>query len=101
MDAAGAARLQWRLEQQAHWRQAASVRDGTQPSVDPDGEQLERLEPELRIYTAYLRHGEVARACKRLVGGAWISGAYTEAADDQARGTRTAARQLTPAGSSG
>lgn len=79
MDAAGAERLRWRIEQQEHWRQAASVHDGRQPRTDPDIEQLERIDDGIRIYDTRVMHGALVRSCKRLVDGLWINGTLTEA----------------------
>jgi hypothetical protein len=78
VDAAGAERLRWRIEQQQHWRQAAAVLDGRQPSTDPDLEQLETVHDAIRLYnTRMTRQGEV-RMCKRLVDGVWEHGSLVE-----------------------
>jgi hypothetical protein len=66
MDAAGARALRRRIVQQAHWRQAAAVRDGRQPGVDPDLATLRELHRGERIY-----EDEVGPFVKRLIGGAW------------------------------
>jgi len=71
VDAAGAQKLHWRIEQHQHWRQAQSVLDGRQPSVDPDLETLETFGDDLRVYKPRVRGGEVVQVCKRLVDGVW------------------------------
>ncbi len=71
MDIAGAQELRKRIEQQQHWRQADAVRDGRQPPVDPDHEQLEHLGEDIRVYAPRLMHGDYVYACKRLVNGVW------------------------------
>jgi len=74
VDAAGARRLQWRIEQQQHWRQAQAVLDGRQPSIDPDLNDLEQLGDGLRIYSTRATREGVVRLCKRLVDGVWEHG---------------------------
>ena len=74
MDAAGAAKLRWRIEQQQHWRQAPAVVDGRQPSVDPDMEELVSVGDGLRLYAERRTSEGVLRMCKRLVEGVWENG---------------------------
>lgn len=69
MDATGAEALRWRMEQQAHWRLADAVRDGRQPAVDPDGEELVKLGTDFRLYAAWSASGRRVR--KRLADGLW------------------------------
>jgi hypothetical protein len=83
MDPAGASKLQSRLEQQAHWRQADAVRDGRQPATDPDSEQLERIDEGLRVYGPQISHGVRARRCKQLVDGVWVSGTIAEPGESE------------------
>ena len=71
MDAAGAAKLRWRIEQQQHWRQAQAVLDGRQPSVDPDMEALVSVGDGIRIYAERNTSEGPLRMCKRLVDGVW------------------------------
>jgi hypothetical protein len=71
VDAAGAEKLRWRIEQQEHWRRAQAVLDGRQPSVDPDLEALEMFEADLRVYASRMRGSNEVRLCKRLVDGVW------------------------------
>jgi hypothetical protein len=78
MDAAGAETLRWRIEQQQHWRQAQAVLDGRQPSVDPDQNDLETFEGDLRIYSSRSTRDGTVRLCKRLVDGAWQHGTVDE-----------------------
>ena len=85
MDAAGAERLRWRIEQQEHWRQAEAVRDGRQPSVDPDLYELESLENGLRLYSPRMTRDGLMRLCKRLVDGVWEHGMLDESHDAGAR----------------
>jgi hypothetical protein len=66
MDVSGAEALRLRIEQQRHWRQAAAVRNGDQPPVDPDSHALRELRGGERLYGA-----EPGGFVKRLVGGAW------------------------------
>ena len=63
MDANGARQLQKRLEAHEHWCQAEAVRDGRQPSTDPD--VLEFIE--IRDGVRHYREG----LTKTLVDGAW------------------------------
>ena len=58
--------LQLRLEQQRHWELAIAVRDGHQPSVDPDLSRLIELGSGQRVYS-----GVSEPFVKRLVAGAW------------------------------
>jgi hypothetical protein len=74
VDAAGAASLRWRIEQQQHWRQAQAVLDGRQPSVDPDMEQLVSVAEGIRIYSEPRTSEGHLRTCKRLVEGVWQHG---------------------------
>ena len=71
MDAAGAQKLQWRIEQQQHWRQAQAVADGRQPTVDPDLESLESFGDDVRMYAPRVRGVNAVRVCKHLVDGVW------------------------------
>lgn len=73
MDAAGAQKLQWRIEQQQHWRRAEAVADGRQPAVDPDHDALETFGGDLRVYAGRVRGVTEVRVCKRLVDGMWES----------------------------
>jgi hypothetical protein len=63
MDARGAEHLRRRIEQHQHWRQAQAVRDGLQPAMDPDADELVELRDKIRIYRD--------RHTKRLVNGWW------------------------------
>jgi hypothetical protein len=72
--------LNARLQQQAHWRQAAAVQGGEQPATDPDGGELEELRDGLRLYRVREQHRDVVdgrrvlvtqRLTKRLVDGRW------------------------------
>ena len=58
--------LQIRLEQQRHWELADSVRDGEQPSIDPDSHRLIELRTGVRLY-----RGDAGTFVKRLVDGSW------------------------------
>jgi hypothetical protein len=79
MDAAGAELVRRRIEQQEHWLQADSVREGRQPRVDPDRDTLEEIGDGVRLYGLTIRHDLIGglhevvtgRVCKRLVGGTW------------------------------
>lgn len=71
MDAAGAETLRLRLEQQRHWSQAEAVRDGRQPRVDPDIDELEELSDGIRRYSVRRAGAGARRMCKRLVDGMW------------------------------
>ena len=81
MDAAGAAKLRWRIEQQQHWRQAPAVKDGRQPSVDPDMEELVSVGEGLRIYSERRTSEGVLVLCKRLVEGVWENGTLEQSFD--------------------
>ena len=81
MDAAGAEKLRWRIEQQQHWRYAEAVLDGRQPSVDPDLAELEEFGEGLRIYSPRLTRNGRARVCKRLIKGVWELGMVDEGLD--------------------
>ena len=74
MDAAGAATLRWRIEQQEQWRLADAVLDGRQPAVDPDIEDLVTFERGLRIYVGRKMRDRATHLCKRLVDGVWENG---------------------------
>jgi hypothetical protein len=87
VDAAGADKLRWRLDQQEHWRQAQAVLDGRQPAIDPDLAELEEFGDELRLYSS--RPG-AARLCKRLVDGTWEIGVI----EDPFEADRTPAAQV-------
>ena len=78
MDPAGAENLRVRLAQQAHWQEAEAVRDGRQPSIDPDSSELVRVESGMRIYAEQVIHGARVRHCKRLIDGVWVSGTIAE-----------------------
>jgi len=71
VDAAGAAKLRWRIEQQQHWRQAQAVLDGRQPSVDPHMEELVSVGDGIRIYEERQSSEGKLRLCKRLIDGVW------------------------------
>jgi hypothetical protein len=81
VDAAGAAKLRWRIEQQQHWRQAPAVQDGRQPSVDPDMEELVSVGDGIRVYAQRRTSEGVLRLCKRLVEGVWENGTVDESFD--------------------
>lgn len=78
MDAGGAEALRWQLEQQAHWRGAEAVLDGRQPAVDPDRDELMRMEDGMRVYEARIVRGHLVHLCKRLIDGVWINGTLAE-----------------------
>ena len=82
MDTNGARHLAVRIAQQQHWELAQAVRDGRQPSSDPDGEQLEALGDGCRIYASEVTNGAtgptVERFLKTLVEGRWEFAAYDE-----------------------
>src|SRR5207302_8416151 len=59
--------LQARLQQQAHWRQAAAVQGGEQPATDPDAYELEELRDGLRLYRVREQHREVVEGRRVLV----------------------------------
>ena len=67
MDGGASTALQLRIEQQRQWELAASVRDGSQPSVDPDTHRLVEIRKGERVY----RGAEGSRFVKRLTGGTW------------------------------
>lgn len=71
VDAAGAETLRQRLEQQLNWRSAEAVRDGRQPSIDPDIDDLEEMQDDVRLYAARRGSGGARRMCKRLIDGLW------------------------------
>jgi hypothetical protein len=66
--------LRRRLEEQEHWRKADSVRDGRQPRVDPDKDELVMLGDDIRVYSLVRTRGPARRWCKRLVDGIWQYG---------------------------
>ena len=68
MDALGAQHLRRAIAQQRHWRQAAAVRDGRQPTRDPDVAELVDFSGMRRSYRS--RDGAVFE--KRLFDGCWI-----------------------------
>jgi hypothetical protein len=84
VDAAGAAKLRWRIEQQQHWRQAPAVQDGRQPSVDPDMEELTMVGDGLRVYAERRTSEGVLRMCKRLVNSVWENGTLEPSFDASA-----------------
>jgi hypothetical protein len=79
MAIAGAEVLRFRIAQQEHWRQARSVRLGSQPVFDPDGHLLESCGTAVRVYREQrvfqVVEGRKAlvirRLHKHLVDGAW------------------------------
>jgi hypothetical protein len=79
MDIEGARILSERIAQQQHWAQAAAVREGRAPSIDPDAHRLTELRDGLRIYDSETgttridgRTAKLTRVyCKRLVDGEW------------------------------
>ena len=83
MDAAGAEKLRWRIEQQQHWRHAQAVLDGRQPSIDPDLAELEEFGDELRLYSSRLTRNGTTRVCKRLVDGVWELGMVEDGLDPE------------------
>jgi hypothetical protein len=67
MDAAGAAALQARLDQQRHWQLARAVQEGRQQRADPDMHALLEFRGDERLY-----HDEHdGPFVKRLIDGAW------------------------------
>ena len=66
MSLEGATALQLRLEQQRHWQLATAVRNGKQPSIDPDSHALVELRSNERVYTA-----PTGPYSKRIIAGAW------------------------------
>jgi hypothetical protein len=81
VDAAGAEKLRWRIEQQEHWRQAQAVIDGRQPNIDPDLNDLTDFGAGLRVYSARVTRDGVIQLCKRLVDGVWEHGTIESAFD--------------------
>jgi hypothetical protein len=71
MDARGAEHLRRRIEQHQHWLQAQAVREGLQPALDPDADDLVEIRDELRIYRD--------RQAKQLVDGWWHAHVQREA----------------------
>ena len=94
VDAAGAAKLRWRIEQQQHWRQAPAVQEGRQPSVDPDMEELVSVGDRLRVYTERRSSEGVLRLCKRLVDGVWENGTLEPDFDLSGLANRDASEQV-------
>jgi hypothetical protein len=94
VDAAGAATLRWRIEQQQHWRQAQAVLDGRQPSVDPHMEELVSVGEGIRIYDERHGSGRRLRLCKRLVDGVWENGSLDDEAELGSTLARDAAEQV-------
>ena len=84
VDAAGAEKLRWRIEQQQHWRLAQSVLDGRQPSIDPDQNDLVEIGDGVRIYSTRVTRDGVVHLCKRLVDGVWEHGTILERLESQA-----------------
>jgi hypothetical protein len=89
VDAAGAQKLRWRIEQQQHWRQAQAVLDGRQPSIDPDLNDLTEFGDGVRLYSSRSTRDGMVRLCKRLVEGIWEHGTI-EATFDPRTSTTTA-----------
>src|SRR5690348_14289050 len=94
VDAAGAAKLRWRIEQQQHWRQAQAVLDGRQPSVDPDMEELVSVGDGIRIYSERKTSEGQLRLCKRLVEGVWETSTFDEELQTGATLGREATKQV-------
>jgi hypothetical protein len=94
VDAAGAAKLRWRIEQQQHWRQAEAVLDGRQPSVDPDMEELVSVGDGIRIYAERDTSDGRLRLCKRLIEGVWEHGTLDPAFDDAGTHAREISEQV-------
>jgi hypothetical protein len=69
VDVQGAEALRQRIlaQEQWHWRQAESVRDGRAPATDPDVDFLVSCEPGLRVY----QQGSGRLLVKRLDEGWW------------------------------
>jgi hypothetical protein len=86
VDAAGAASLRWRIEQQQHWRQAEAVLNGRQPTVDPDMDDLVSLGDGIRVYSERFTSDGRMRLCKRLVNGIWEHGTIAESFDPKVPG---------------
>ena len=94
MDASGARILHRRIAER-QWSLAEAVREGRQPSVDPDASALEVVDGDVRIYRAETvsmvvdgRPATVRRhRTKRLVDGTWESSFvvdHAESVDDPA-----------------
>jgi hypothetical protein len=109
VDAAGAAALRRRLEEQQHWSQAQAVRDGRQPLVDPDRDELEQLGDGFRLYRFRGAGGRLVR--KSLAGEFWHAeaigpadgrgpsrpqGACSAATTDEARRGTTVSDEAAP-----
>ena len=93
MDAAGAGKLQKRIEEHQHWRQAEAVRDGRQPAADPDAQELEEIGDGIRLYgweeqsTTDSGAATVSfRVVKRLADGRWERDEMMEDPDDRPGG---------------
>jgi hypothetical protein len=79
MDANGARELERRIREQEDWRRADAVRQGEQPSRDPDAGELEEIRDGVRRYGSETREeivdGQTVtvthQLCKRLRGGRW------------------------------
>jgi hypothetical protein len=79
MDASGARELERRIQEQEDWRRADAVRQGEQPSRDPDAAELEEIRDGVRRYGRETREEIVDgqpvtvthRVCKRLREGRW------------------------------
>jgi hypothetical protein len=70
MDRVGAEHLRRAIDQHQNWCRAEAVRDGRQPSRDPDGPQLVEFEDDLRRYRS--SDGSVFE--KRLRDNFWVDG---------------------------
>ena len=88
MDATGAKTLNQRIADQEHWRQAQAVRDGLQPTIDPDAWQLVETREGLRLYDIREQQRQTVegrpavvtqRLTKRLVEGWWETSYVREA----------------------
>jgi hypothetical protein len=64
LDAVGAKELQRRFDAHAQWQEAEAVRDGRQPSADPDAHDLVEIGDGVRLYRA-------DRLIKKLIDGRW------------------------------
>jgi len=80
-----------RLEQQRHWQQAVTVREGKQPPIDPDGADLEEIRSSRRVYRRTRRQYEMIdgraafvtrRLQKDLQNGAWVSDMVVEGVEE-------------------
>jgi hypothetical protein len=79
MDANGARELERRIREQEDWRRADAVRQGEQPSRDPDAGELEEIRDGVRRYGSETREeivdGQTVtvthQLCKRLREGRW------------------------------